>query len=184
MSRCLPCKHAGSNPEVFWLQPVMVIMASVQPEAGQVVYARSNFPYPFQFHFSREGIYISNYHIVQNQPGSDLDGLVRIWPNSSAPEASWCTRFIRPGSGRVQPAHYQFPTFRLSSVLPQTAQMILCKTSPDQDRIITSLDHIVQNQPGSSLVLADCVRLWPNGSCPEASQCARIFWFASEVNQI
>ena len=121
---------------------------------------------------------------MQNQPGSDLDGLVRIWPNSSAPEASWCTRFIRPGSGRVQPAHYQFPTFRLSSVLPQTAQMILCKTSPDQDRIITSLDHIVQNQPGSSLVLADCVRLWPNGSCPEASQCARIFWFASEVNQI
>ena len=42
-------------------------------------------------------------------------------------------------------------------------------------------DKIVQNQPGSNLVLADCVRFWPNGSGPEASRCARIirpaqFW--------
>ena len=28
------------------------------------------------------------------------------------------------------------------------------------------LDHIEQNQPGSNLVLADCVRLWPSGSDP------------------
>ena len=35
-------------------------------------------------------------------------------------------------------------------------------------------DHIAQNQPGSDLALADCVRFWPNGSGPEASQCARI----------
>ena len=34
-------------------------------------------------------------------------------------------------------------------------------------------DNTVQNQPRSSLVLADCVRFWPNGSSPEASQCAR-----------
>ena len=32
----------------------------------------------------------------------------------------------------------------------------------------------MQNQPGSDLVLADCVRFWPNRSIPEASQCARI----------
>ena len=37
-----------------------------------------------------------------------------------------------------------------------------------------SLDHITQNQPGSSLVLADCVRFCPNGSGLEESQCARI----------
>ena len=49
-----------------------------------------------------------------------------------------------PVSGRMQPARCQFPTFRLDSVLPQT-------------------DHIVQNQPGSDLVLADCVRFWPDG---------------------
>ena len=29
-------------------------------------------------------------------------------------------------------------------------------------------DHIAQNQPGSDLIVADCVRLWPNGSGPEA----------------
>ena len=34
-------------------------------------------------------------------------------------------------SGRMQPARYQFPTFRLGSVLPQTSRTILCKTSPD-----------------------------------------------------
>ena len=31
-------------------------------------------------------------------------------------------------------------------------------------------DNIVQNQPESDLVLADCVRFWPNGSGPEASR--------------
>ena len=35
-------------------------------------------------------------------------------------------------------------------------------------------DNTVQNQPGSDLVLADCVRFWPNGSGPETSRCARI----------
>ena len=40
-------------------------------------------------------------------------------------------------------------------------------------------DNIVQNQPGSELVLADCVRFWPNGSGPEASRCARIIRPAS-----
>ena len=34
-------------------------------------------------------------------------------------------------SGRMQPAWYQFLTFRLSSVLPQTTQNLLYKTSPD-----------------------------------------------------
>ena len=48
------------------------------------------------------------------------------------------------------PASYQFSTFRLGCVLPQMAHITLCKTSLDQD-----------------LVLADCVRFWPNGSGPE-----------------
>ena len=55
--------------------------------------------------------------------------------------------------------HYQFPTFRLSCIFPQTAQIILCKT-----------------QPGSTSVLADCVRFWQSRCGPEASQCARIIW--------
>ena len=34
-------------------------------------------------------------------------------------------------------------------------------------------DHIVQNQPGSDLILADCVRLWPNGS--GLADCVRLW---------
>ena len=37
----------------------------------------------------------------------------------------------------------------------------------------------MQNQPGSDLVLADCVRVWPNGSGPEESQRARMIRPAS-----
>ena len=51
-----------------------------------------------------------------------------------------------PGSGRTQPARYQL---RSSTDVP---------------------DHIVQNQPGSDLVLADCVTFWPNGSGPDTSR--------------
>ena len=36
-----------------------------------------------------------------------------------------------PVSGRTQPARYQFPTFRLGSVLPQTARIYCCQTNPD-----------------------------------------------------
>ena len=57
-------------------------------------------------------------HIVQNQPRSNLDGLARFWPSASGPEASQCVRIIRPGSGRIQTACYQFPTFRLSCIIP------------------------------------------------------------------
>ena len=41
-------KHAGSDPEAFWLRPVMAITASVQPELGRIVHAGSDFPHPFQ----------------------------------------------------------------------------------------------------------------------------------------
>ena len=35
-------------------------------------------------------------------------------------------------------------------------------------------DHTVRNRPGSDLVMDGHVRLWPSGSVPEASRCARI----------
>ena len=61
---------------------------------------------------------------------TDPDGLVRVWPNTSGLLASLCAGIIWLGSGRTQPARYQFPTLRLGSVLPQTSRIILCKTSP------------------------------------------------------
>ena len=92
----VPRKHAASNPEAFWLQPVMAITTSMQPESSRIVYhlyASSNFTHPFQLCFSKE----SMDHNVQNQPRSDLDGLVRVWPNKSGLEASWCAGIIGPG---------------------------------------------------------------------------------------
>ena len=135
--------------------------------------------------------------------------------NASGLEASWCAKIIMPGLAECnQHACYQFPTFRLGCVLPQTAWIILCKASLDpvwfwlhasglegsrcariirpgsgrtqpallpvsyfQTQLRSStdgLDHIVQSQPGSNLVPADCVKFWPNGSSLEAGRCARI----------
>ena len=144
-----PSKHAGSDPEAFWLRTVMAVTASVQPESARIVHAGSDFPHPFQFRFSKEGM----DHIAQNRPGSDLDGLVRVWPNTSGLEASRCAGIIWPGfwqdaTGSLPVFRFQTP-FRFSTDVP---------------------DKIVQNQPGSDLVLADCVRFWPNGSGPEASR--------------
>ena len=68
------------------IQTVMAIKASVQPELGQIIYARSDFTHPVWFSSSKEGM----DHTVQNQPGSNLDGLVRFWPKAPCPEASWC----------------------------------------------------------------------------------------------
>ena len=78
------------------------------------------------FHSSKESL----DHIVQNWPGSNLDGQVRFWPNMSGLEASWCVIIIGPSSGRMQSACCQFPRF--ICVLPQMAWiMILCKISLD-----------------------------------------------------
>ena len=101
-------------------------------------------------------------HTVQNRPGSDLDGLVRVWLNSSGMKASWCARFIWPG-------FWQDAT----GPLPVSRFQTWFRSSTDGP------DNITQNQPGSELVLADCARFWPNGSGPEESECARIIQPAS-----
>ena len=136
----------------------MAVTASEQPESAQIVYyiyARSNFPHPFQVCFSKEGM----DRIAQNRPEPDLDGLVRVWPNTSGLEASWCARIIWP-------SFWQYAT----SPLPVSHfQSQFCSSADIQD-------NTVQNQPRSDLVLADCVRFWPNGSSLEASQCARTIW--------
>ena len=80
--------------------------------------AGSDFPHLIQCHSSKEGL----DHIVQNGPRFDLDGLVKIWPNASGLEASQYARIIRPASGKMQLAPYQFPTFRLSCVPPHDGQ--------------------------------------------------------------
>ena len=57
-----PIKHAGSDPEAFWLRPVIAVTASVQPESGRIVYTRFDFPHPIRFRVSKENM----DHTVQN----------------------------------------------------------------------------------------------------------------------
>ena len=88
---------------------------------------------------------------------TDLGGLVRVWPNTSGLEASRC-------AGIIAPCFWQ----DANGPLPVSHRQTRLRSSTDVP------GNIVQNQHGSDLVLADCVRFWPNGSGPEASQCARI----------
>ena len=103
---------------------------------------------------------------------TDPDPIWMAWSGFGQTHLVWKQAHVQessgPVSGRTQLARYQFPIFRLGSVLPQTSRIILCKIS--------------------DLVLADCVRFWakrirsgskPNGSGPEASQCAKIIRSAS-----
>ena len=118
-----PSKHAGSDPETFRLRPVMAITASVQTQSGRIVHAGSDFPQPFQFRFSKEGM----DHIVQKQqqqktnnnnkkPESELDGLVRVWPNASGLEASQMHLVCKNPPARFWP-------------------MLLSQSGPDANRI-------------------------------------------------
>ena len=109
----------------------MAVTDNVQPKSGRIVYAVSDFLHPFQFHFSKEGM----DRIVQNRPGSDLDGLVKhIRKQAGVQESSG------PVSGRTQPPRYQFSHLQ--------TQFSSSRDAPD---------NIVQNQPGSDLILADSV---------------------------
>ena len=116
-------KHAGSDPETFRLQPVMAFTARMQPESAWIVYAWSD----FRSIFPKKAWII----LCKTDPDpiwmacSRFDQTHLVWKLAGVQESSG------PVSGRTQLACYQFPTFRLGSVLPQTPRMIVCKTSLD-----------------------------------------------------
>ena len=92
-----PSKHARSDPEAFWLRLVKAVTASVQPESGLIVYAGPDFPHSIRLRSSKEG----PDHIVQNRPGSDLDGWSGFGQTQkSGLEASRCAGIIGPVCGR------------------------------------------------------------------------------------
>ena len=119
----VPSKYAGSHPEAFWLRPL-------RPSCSQNR-AGSYMPDPtsrflFSSVFSKEGM----DHTVQNRPGSDLDGLVRVWLNSSGLKTSRCAGIIGPGfwqdaTGLLLVSHFQ-------ARLPSSTDVP---------------DNIIQNQP-------------------------------------
>ena len=107
------------------------------------------FPHPIWFHFfqRRHG---SCYAKLR----SDLNGLVMDWPITHGLEACRC-------AGITGPSFWQ----EASGPLP----VFHCQT-----RLCSSTDvpnHIVQNRPGSDLVLTDCVRLWQMDLSREKTVC-------------
>ena len=137
----------------------MSITASVQPESGWIVYAGSD----SSFLQKRHGWYFAKPTRIWS--GWSGQGLAKhIWSGSKL-----VCRIIGPGFW--QDATVPLPVFYFQT----------------RFRSFTDVpDNIVQNQPGSGLVLADCVRFWPNGSGPEASRCARVVrptsgqWFSAD----
>ena len=66
-------------------------------------------------------------HTVQNWNRSNLDGLVRVWPNASGLEASWCAGIIWPRlrqnvTGPLPASHFQTQFHSSTDVLDNIVQ--------------------------------------------------------------
>ena len=121
-------KRARSDPEAFWLGPVMAI-AAIERAAriGPDRTCRIRFPASFSVPVlqRRHWPYCAKPNrIPSGWPGQGL--AKHIWSESKPVYRNHQARFL---AGRNRPAT-MFPTFRLGSVLPQTSWIILYKTSP------------------------------------------------------
>ena len=137
----------------------MATTASVQPESGRILYMPDpTFCIGFSSVFQKKAwitlCKTDPYPIWVAWSGFGQTHLV--WKQAGEQESSG------PVSGRTQPARRCVSHFQTRFHFSTEVQ-----------------DNIVQNQPGSDLVLPDCVRFWPNGSGPEASRCATIIRPAS-----
>ena len=97
-------------------------------------------------------------HTVQNWNRSNLDGLVRVWPNASGLEASRCARIIRTSFWH-----------EATSSLPVSHFQTQLHSSTDGP------DHVVQNQPRlilfwlSASGFGQVDPVWEQGSMQESS---------------
>ena len=110
--KCRTSKHAGSDPEVFWLRPVMAVTASAPPESARILYARSDFPHPFQLRFFRRkpGSYCAKPTMIRSgRPGQGL--AKHIWSGSKPGYRNHRAGFL---AGRNRPA----TSFPLSDPVP------------------------------------------------------------------
>ena len=127
-------------------------MASMQPELGQTVYtgsAGSNFSHLVQFHSCAKLAWIQS-----GWPGQVLDKL--IWSGSTPVCKNHWAQFV---------AECNWP----ATSFPLSNSVTFFHGWPGLQR---------ENQPRSDLVLADCIRLSPSGSGPEAS------WYAKMIQPI
>ena len=107
---CRIRKHFGYGQHAARIRPDCICLfrlpASNFPKKGQIILCKTG-PDPIWMALS------------------GLGQMQLVWKQASVQESSNLV------SGRTQPARYQFPTFRLSYILPQMARIIFCKTSPD-----------------------------------------------------
>ena len=104
----------------------MAVTASVQPESARIVY-RIRLPASVS-----GSVFPKNAWIILRK--TDPDPIWMAWSGFGPTHPVWKQAGMQessgPVSGRTQPARYQFPTFRLCSVLPQTSRMISYKPIP------------------------------------------------------
>ena len=82
---------------------------------------------------------------------TDPDPIWMVWSGFGQTHLVWKQAGVQessgPDSGRTQPARYQFSTFRLSSVLPQTSRIKLCKISPEPIWFWLTVSDFSQTDP-------------------------------------
>ena len=120
-SERVPSKHAGSVPKAFWLRPACSQNGpgSYMPDRTSCIRFSSALPKKVRITLCR----------------TDPDPIWMVWSGFGQTRLVWkqagMSELSGPVCGRTQPARYQFHTFRLGSVLPQTSWIILSKTIPD-----------------------------------------------------
>ena len=147
-----PSKHVGSDPEVFDYGQSWPLWPVCSQNWGGLYIPDLTSRIRFSSVFFREGM---DHHICTNptriQSGRPCQGLVKhIWSGSKPVCRHHRAQFLAG-------CNWSATSFPLSD------SVAIIHRCPD---------HTVQNQPRSNLVLT--VRFWPNGSCLEASWCARI----------
>ena len=137
-----PSKHAGSDSKASRLWPVMATRASVVVVVIVAVVDRFYITlFSALEHVTRVGSKCIFYLLLLIRlPASnsvpffpkkaqivlcttDPDP-VRFWAHESGPEVSRCARITGPVSFTTQLARYQWPTFTIGYVFPQTARII------------------------------------------------------------
>ena len=124
---CYLSKHAGSDPEALGLWPVYGHYGQRAARFGPDSIIMPD----LTSHICFSSIFPKKAWIILCK--TDPDPIWTAWPGFGQMPLVWKQAGEQdssgPVSGRTQLACYQFPTFRVGSVLPQTSWIILCKTS-------------------------------------------------------
>ena len=154
--------------------------ACSQNRAGSHNYARSGFPHPF--FQRRHGSYCAKPTRIWSGwpwPGSDLDGLVRVWQNTSSLEASQrCAGIIWPGfwqnaTGPLPVSHFQTRFYSSTDVRDNIARIRfssgrLCQVLAK--RIRSGTKPVSKNHP------APFWPMLPSRSGPDANRIRHVYW--------